>query len=37
MMWRVRKGTKAIHLECAAAPHPCGTMRDAIRIWSTAA
>jgi hypothetical protein len=37
VMWRVRKGTKAVHLECADAPHPCGTMRDAIAIWSAAA
>jgi hypothetical protein len=33
LMWRVHHGTKAVHLECAEAPHPCGTYRDAIHAW----
>lgn len=32
-MWRVRHGTKAVHIACADTPHPCGTYRDAIREW----
>ena len=36
LMWRCRDGrtTKAIHIDCADAPHPCGTYRDAIALWS---
>ena len=34
LMWRIRHGTKAVHLACADTPHPCGTYRDAIRAWT---
>lgn len=33
LMWRIRRGTKAVHIECADRLHPCGTYRDAIAAW----
>lgn len=34
LMARVSGGaTWAVHAECADAPHPCGTWRDAFTTW----
>jgi hypothetical protein len=35
LMWRVAKGTKLVHIECADKPHPCGTFRDAAYTQTT--
>lgn len=29
----IGRKTYAVHLECAAEPHPCGTWRDAMFEW----
>ncbi len=34
LMWRARRATKLVHIQCADQPHPCGTYRDAITEWS---